>query len=172
VTTGGTAGRQLETIGWLHRVFAQHRVEYWLLGGWAVDFHAGRVTRHHEDVDVAVWRADLERIRILLEVQGWFEVAGPETDGHTAYERRAVRLDLALLAPDAAGRPCTPRAWGRDAWPSGSFGDAQAELDGVPARLVQLASLIADKTGSRGDSLALAKDRVDLAVLTRLRTNG
>jgi hypothetical protein len=45
VTTGGSAAVQLETIGWLHALFTEHGVDYWLFGGWAVDFHVGRVTR-------------------------------------------------------------------------------------------------------------------------------
>jgi hypothetical protein len=28
--------------------------EYWLFGGWAVDFHLGTVTREHDDIDLAV----------------------------------------------------------------------------------------------------------------------
>ena len=168
MTTGGRAARQLETIGWLHSLFGEHHVDYWLFGGWAVDFHAGRVTRYHEDVDVAVWRADLDRIRILLEVQGWFEVTEHEGDGYLAYERRGVRLELALLVRDEGGIPYTPLGQGRGDWPPGSFGDTLAELDGVQARVVGLASLIVDKAGPREDPLALAKDRADVAVLTSL----
>jgi hypothetical protein len=168
MTTGGSAAAQLETIRWLHTVFTEHHVDYWLFGGWAVDFHVGRVTRHHEDVDVAAWRADFDRIQILLEVQGWFQVADSEEEGYTAYERRGVRLELALLARDEAGTPYTPLAEGRGDWPAGSFGDGQAQLDGVWARVVGLASLIADKSGARDDGIAAAKDRADVAVLTRL----
>jgi hypothetical protein len=102
-------------------------------------------------------------------VQGWFEVTEHEEDGYLAYERRGVRLELALLARDEAGIPYTPLGQGRGDWPPGSFGDVVAELDGVHARVVGLASLIADKAGPREDPLALAKDRADVAVLASLR---
>ena len=171
MTTGGNAAVQLETIGWLHTLFTEHDVTYWLFGGWAVDFHVGRVTRYHEDIDVAVWRADLDRIQILLEVQGWFQVTEPEEAGYTAYERRGVRLELALLARDDAGTPYTPLAEGRGDWPAGSLADIEAELDGVRARVVGLASLIADKSVARDDPVAVAKDSADVAVLTRLQTS-
>jgi hypothetical protein len=43
---------------WWHlgEVWEQFEVlsRYWLFGGWAVDFHAGRVTRDHADIDLAV----------------------------------------------------------------------------------------------------------------------
>ncbi len=70
MTTGGRAWAQLATIGWLDALFTAQGLDYWLFGGWAVDFHAGRVTRDHADVDVAVWAADLDRIRALLEPEG------------------------------------------------------------------------------------------------------
>jgi hypothetical protein len=171
MTTAGRAARQLQTISWLHRLLAERDIEYWLFGGWAVDFHAGRVTRDHEDVDVAVWHADLDRITVLLKAQGWVHAPDLGEDGYTAYERRNIRLELAFLACDAGG-PYTPLAQGRGDWPSGSFGDTQAELDGVRARIVGLASLIEDKAGPRDDAAVHAKDRADVAVLTSLPVSG
>jgi hypothetical protein len=169
MTTDGKAARQLQTIGWLQTLFAEQRIDYWLFGGWAVDFHVGRVTRDHADVDVAVWQADLDRIRVLLEAQGWEHAPEPEEDGYTGYERGDVRLELAFLACDEAGIVYTPLVEGRGDWPVGSFGDTQAEVDGVPAHVVDLASLIEDKSGPRHDPAVLAKDRADVGILTSLR---
>ena len=42
-------------------------IAYWLFGGWAVDFYAGRITRPHVDVDIAVWLDDVPRIAALLD---------------------------------------------------------------------------------------------------------
>jgi hypothetical protein len=166
--TDGRAATQLQTIGWLQTLFAVQGIEYWLFGGWAVDFHVGRVTRDHTDVDVAVWQADLARIRVLLEAQGWVHAPEPGEDGYTGYERRDIRLELAFLACDEAGTVYTPLVAGRGDWPVGSFGDTQAEVDGVRAHVVDLASLIEDKAGPRHDPAVLAKDRADLALLTSL----
>src|SRR4051812_17097275 len=133
VTTGGTAGAQLETIGWLHTVLGEQGIDYWLFGGWAVDFHAGRVTRDHSDVDVAVWRSDLDLISGLLEAQGWARAPDPGEQGYTGYEREEVRVELAFLARDEAGTVYTPLPDGRGDWPAGSFGDAMAEMNVVHA---------------------------------------
>ena len=43
---------QLEALDRLHRLFEAEHLEYWLFGGWAVDFHAGAVTRPHGDLNV------------------------------------------------------------------------------------------------------------------------
>jgi hypothetical protein len=169
MTTDGRAATQLQTIGWLQTLFAEQGIDYWLFGGWAVDFHVGRMTRDHADVDVAVWQADLNRIRVLLEAQGWVHAPEPGEDGYTGFERRDIRLELAFLAYDEAGTVYTPLVDGRGDWPAGSFGDTQAEVDGVRARVVGLASLIEDKSGPRHDPAVLAKDRADVALLTSLR---
>jgi len=162
------AAAQLTTIRWLHRLLVEHHLDYWLFGGWAVDFHAGRVTRDHEDIDIAVWQADLDRLRGLLEGEGWVPAPDRGEDGYTGYARDQVRLELAFLARDDAGTPYTPLEHGRGEWPSGSFGDARAELAGVTASVVGLAALVEDKAGARDDAAVAAKDRADLAVLTSL----
>lgn len=172
MTAGPRAAGQLQTIGRLHRLFSEHQLDYWLFGGWAVDFHAGRVTRDHEDIDLAVWHADLDRLRALLEGEGWVHAPVPGEDGYTGYGRGGVRLELAFLARDRAGTPYTPLAQGRGEWPSGSFGNARAEVAGVRARVVGLASLLEDKAGARDDAAVAAKDRADLAVLTSLAAPG
>ena len=167
-----SARAQLGTIAWLDAQFAGQGIDYWLFGGWAVDFHAGRVTRRHADVDLAVWAADLDRIRTLLEAEGWTSAPEPGEDGYTGYERRDVRIELAFLARDAAGAIHTPLADGRGDWPAGSFGDEHAEVDGVVARVVGLASLLGDKSGPRADPAVAAKDRADVEVLRSLGAEG
>jgi hypothetical protein len=169
MTNEGRAVAQLQTIGWLHALFVEQDIDYWLFGGWAVDFHLGRVTREHADVDIAVWRADIDHIRRLLETRGWDHVPEPGEDGYTGYERGDVRLELAFLARDDAGTVHTPLREGRGEWPAGSFGDVQADVNGVRACVVGRASLIEDKSGPRQDPTVLAKDRADVALLTSPR---
>ena len=106
---------------------------------------------------------------MLLEARGWVHAPEPGEDGYTGYERRDIRLELAFLACDEAGTVYTPLVEGRGNWPAGSFGDTQAEVDGVRARVVGLASLIEDKSGPRHHPAVLAKDRADVALLTSLR---
>jgi hypothetical protein len=169
MTTGAKArAAQLETIGWLHTLLGEQGLEYWLFGGWAVDFHAGRVTRDHEDVDLAVWQSDVDRVRGLLEAHGWTHAPEPGEEGYTGYERGGVRVELTFLARDGAGAIYTPLTDGRGDWPHGSFGKDTAQLDGVQARVVALASLIEDKSGPRDDPATAEKDQADVALLTSL----
>lgn len=92
------ASEQLAALDELHRLLDRHRIEYWLFGGWAVDFHAGTVTRPHDDIDLAVWLEDVGRIAALLVSEGWTHAPEEGEDGYTGYARGAVRLELACCA--------------------------------------------------------------------------
>ena len=114
-------------------------IDYWLFGGWAVDFYAGRVTRPHSDVDLAVWRDDLPRIVELLEADGWAHAPNEDEDGGTGYEREGVRLELTFLVRDDDGRTCI--ALRKGPTPAGEFKDDVGELHGVRSRLIAARSL-------------------------------
>jgi hypothetical protein len=159
---------QLAALARLHDLFEHHDIEYWLFGGWAVDFHAGAVTRPHADLDLAVWLEDDPKIAGLLAADGWVHSPSLEEDGSTLYIQGEVRLELAFLARADDGEVYTPVRHGRAAWAPGAFEDDVAELGGVRARVISLRSLKQEKSGSRDDAAASAKDRADLATLTSL----
>jgi hypothetical protein len=156
---------QLAAIGQVHNLFEAHHVDYWLFGGWAVDFHAGRVTRPHADIDLAIWLSDLDRVRQPLDEAGWRLLNDQATDGYLAFEQRGVVIEVALLDRDELGMIYTPAASGRGDWPADSFGADIATLNGIAARVVGRASLIIDKSDPKGGPNAAAKDRADVAVL-------
>jgi hypothetical protein len=156
---------QLAALAELDRLLADHGVPYWLFGGWAVDFHAGRVTREHGDIDIAVWSDDRSRLVALLPDLGWKHRPQAGEDGYTCYMRNGIRLEIAFLARDESGRVYTPLQDGRGEWPAKSFADEVLHLRGVRAHVVSRESLIADKSTVRADAETTAKDRDDVAIL-------
>ena len=89
------------------------RIAHWAGGGWGVDALAGRPTRSHRDLDLAVDAEDLDRAVELLAGLGYV----PETDW------LPVRLELAApggrwvdLHPVVFG----PEGDGRQAGPAGT----------------------------------------------------
>jgi hypothetical protein len=164
--------RQIELIGRLHGAFERQGLAYWIFGGWAVDFHAGGLTRPHVDIDMAVWKADLNRIEGVLGQEGWSRTPQPGEDGYTEYQNGSARLDLAFLALDEDDTIYTPLSEGRGSWPAHSFGQDIRELNGTVARVVSLASLIADKSEYRDDPITRKKDAADCAVLLRCQRVG
>jgi hypothetical protein len=161
---------QLAALDDLHRCFEAASVEYWLFGGWAVDFHAGTLTRPHGDLDLAIWLRDLPRVAQLLRSAGWAHEPEGAQDGSAAFTRGAVSLELAFLQrDDAESEPYTPLPDGqRAAWAAGAFGQDVLTLRGVRARVIALAALREEKAGAHDDPVAAAKDRQDRATLARL----
>jgi Uncharacterised nucleotidyltransferase len=159
----------LVVLGELHELLQRQRIEYWVFGGWAVDLYAGRMTRPHADIDLAVWIDDLDRIGELLDQAGWLHAPRANEDGYSQYVHEAARLDLAYLARDDDGVVYTPIRNGRGDWPLGAFGDDVASLLGVRAHVVSLSSLLSDKLEVRNDPSTRAKDRADVEVLLRVQ---
>jgi len=160
--------QQLSALAQTHELFASSGIEYWLFGGWAVDFHVGSITRPHDDIDLAVWLDDHDRIARLLGAQGWQHAPDPDEDGGTGYEREAVRLELTFLVRGDAGEVYIPLRAGHARWLDEALSTEVAELSGVRARAVGLASLQRSKSRSRDDPVEAAKDRADYATLSRL----
>jgi hypothetical protein len=159
---------QLAALARVHEVLVRHGIEYWLFGGWAVDFHAGAITRPHDDLDIAVWSKDLDRIASLLTADGWKHAPEEDEDGYTGYARGTVRFELAFLARGEDGEVYTPLREGRARWADGAFENDVAELLGVRATVISLDALKADKSETHNDALVAAKDRADRATLSRL----
>jgi hypothetical protein len=144
----------------------RHGLEHWLFGGWAVDFHAGTVTRPHDDVDLAVWAADADRIAALLRAEGWAHAPEADEDGGTGYERDGVRLELTFLVRDADGRPCIRLSAGDFPFAGGAFAADVLELEGCRCRVIDRRALVRMKSAGRGDPDDDSKDAGDLATLS------
>lgn len=140
-----TGADELAALARIYELLEANGIKYWLFGGWAVDFHAGSVTRTHDDLDIAVWLNDHNRIAALLAADGWEHAPEEDEDGHTGYERGSVRLEPAFLARGENGEVYTPLREGRAAWPDGAFESDVAELLGVRASVISLHALEADK---------------------------
>ncbi|MDQ3893524.1 MAG: hypothetical protein M3292_02490 [Actinomycetota bacterium] len=162
--------RQLGALARVDALFERAGLRYWLFGGWAVDFHAGSVTRAHDDVDIAVWLADLPRIAELLEADAWRHAPSHDDDGGTGYERDGVRLELTYLVRDADGRIFTPLRHGRASWSDDALAGDVRTLLGVRSRVVGLAPLMSTKSSPRDDLEEAAKDRADFRALSQLET--
>jgi hypothetical protein len=163
------SARQLEALRQVVARLDEASIEHWLFGGWAVDFHVGRVTRPHDDLDLAIWLDDLPRIAALLESDGWRHAPDPEEDGGTGYERDGVRLELTYLARDNEG-VYTPLRSAKPYWPDDALGADMGELDRVRCRVVSLAALQRTKARTRDDPEEAAKDRADSAALAELES--
>ena len=162
------AAQQLSALARTHELFTRSGIDYWLFGGWAVDFHVGSITRVHDDIDIAVWLDDHDRITQLLGAEGWTHAPEADEDGGTGYERDAVRLELTFLVSGDGGEVYIPLSAGRVLWSDEPMSADLAELSGVRARVLGLAALKRGKSRSRDGPVEAAKDRADFATLSQL----
>ncbi len=142
---------QLDALARVAMLLEEAAVDYWLFGGWAVDFYAG-----------------------YLEADGWRHAAEADEDGGTGYERDSVRLELTYLARDDDG-VYTPLRSAKPYWSEDALADDTAELEGVRSRAVSLAALARTKSRARSDAADAAdaaKDGADSEVLGRIRRRG
>ena len=158
---------QIDALRDVVAAFDAAGIEHWLFGGWAVDFHAGRVTREHGDVDLGIWLDDMPRIDEVLAAGGWEDLRDPDVDGGKAFGRDGVRLELTYLYRDPDGAVYTPLRDGtRGRWTDQALADEVGELDGVRCRVVSLASMLWMKEpGRRNDPEEASKDVADYEVL-------
>jgi hypothetical protein len=142
----GLAEAQLAAIGAVSAIFEHEQLDYWLFGGWAVDFCVGRVTRDHDDIDLVVWRKDDEAIDAALTATGW-QHASVENDVIGAgYTLDGVLLELTLVVSDESGAVVLPLQEGPFVWSSEPFRGERRVLAGVPSTTIPLSLLT---SGSR-----------------------
>jgi hypothetical protein len=158
---------QLSALAETHELFTSSGIDYWLFGGWAVDFHVGSITRSHDDIDLAVWLDDHERIAELLAAEGWTHAPEADEDGGTGYERDSVRLELTFLVPGDGREVYIPLRGGRALWSEEPLTTHLGALWGVQVRLLGLAELKRGKSRFRDDPAEAAKDRADFAILSQ-----
>jgi dihydrofolate reductase len=163
----GSAG-QLSALAEVTARLDREQIAYWLFGGWGVDFHAGRTTRLHDDVDLAVWFDDVPRIVKLLTDTGWIHAPDADEDGGTGFERDGVRLELTYLVRHDDGSIITPLRDLEARWPKGAFADETRSLGAVSAQVISLPALALGKSSSRDDPGDAAKDDADAEILSAL----
>jgi lincosamide nucleotidyltransferase A/C/D/E len=127
------AGDLLEIVGALESAGIWYRLD----GGWGIDALAGAETRPHDDVDVVVPRADLERCAAALAGLAHDPEAWPGLPARLVLrDERGRRVDLHPVVFDEAGN-----GWqqvGDDAWgfyPVAEL-DAVGRVGGVEVRCV------------------------------------
>ena len=132
----GKADTQLQLIGDVTELLTARRVPHWLFGGWAVDFAVGHVTREHSDVEIIVWRRDLDAVHGLLAELGFD--AHEREEWCVDYRRSAdgELLMVSLLAHNDAGQTITPGPFAGWPWPESAFQGPPGQLGDVAVPMI------------------------------------
>jgi len=81
-------------------------VEVWLDGGWCVDALVGRQLREHDDIDLAVPRAQESRLVAWLDEAGYARVTSPDESpwNYVVENSQGHRLDIHVFEHDEHGQ--------------------------------------------------------------------
>lgn len=137
---------QIRHIGDLVDLMNEADIGFWLSGGWAVDFHLGRITRAHSDIDFIMKLNDQSKLRGLLDGKGAERTRSDEAGGVESFELDNAVIEVTYVVKDEKGRDVTP---GYESWPypAGSFPDQTLTLADVMVRAVSAAALLDMKEG-------------------------
>jgi len=111
------------------------------VGGWAVDFHLGRVTRPHSDIDLILNLEDRWGLRHLLVQEAVVVTRTDEAGGIEWFERDDERIEITYIMKSNDGSLVTPgyESW---PWPEDSFPEEKVALGGITVRAVSVAGLL------------------------------
>lgn len=68
-------GAQLKVLKEISMIYEEQAIEFWLSGGWAIDFILGKITRQHSDIDLQTWITDRERLENILLKLGYEQIS-------------------------------------------------------------------------------------------------
>lgn len=156
---------QLAAISSLNDLLDRHGIDHWLFGGWAVDFWAGTITRKHDDIDVAAWRDDYDKIKSALEGGGWRHAPAPTDAVGTRYTWRSAEVEFTFIKAAQNGNIVIPLE-DPVVWSAEPLGEARRDLLDVSGRVIPLKVLREGKSFPREGAAEGAKDRADLAALS------
>jgi lincosamide nucleotidyltransferase A/C/D/E len=117
-------------------------ITIWPDGGWCVDALVGRQTRPHADLDIAVARADENRLRRWFTAGGYVELPRPgETPANFVLGDASGRqVDVHVFEFTEDGRLCYGVAYPKESL------TGHAKLNGVPVRCVAAEYMFRFKT--------------------------
>jgi hypothetical protein len=159
------AARQIAAIRSLDGALRAVNIDYWLFGGWAVDYWVGRVTRAHDDIDVAAWRRDYDDIREALLGAGWLHTPVADEVVGTRYTWEESELEFTFVEIRDGGEIVVPIPGREVVWTAEPFGDSRRSLAGVEATVIPLELLREGKRHPRGAPDEAAKDVADFTAL-------
>jgi hypothetical protein len=165
--TPSSAEEQLAAIASLSSALDQHGVEYWLFGGWAVDFWVGAypvstttsISRRGARITTRSGRRWLRGGGTHRPPMRW---SAPGISG-------GRQVEFTFVIADEDGSILVPLAGQPVVWSTEPFGNGRRELLGVGSRTIPLALLRTGKSFPREGAAEAAKDRADYDALSRLQ---
>jgi hypothetical protein len=162
---------QLQLLHELCEVLGAATVEWWLFGGWAVDFHVGTVTRDHADIEIFVRVGDVESAREALVTAGFTAMPALYPNECQPFLKHGQEVGIWFLTENEAGVTHTPGRWSDWPWAQGSFDSSPINLQGIDALVMSPEGMLDLKQNfhaHRHGAPLRDKDRADIEHLERV----
>jgi hypothetical protein len=119
---------QLRLIAEVQNALKAADIEWWLYGGWAVDFVYGAMTRDHSDIEIFIWEEDGVSVRRALTDAEFLAAPGLHPDEGQPFLKDGLEINATYLRKNADGTVVTPGRWADWPWLPGSFDGPFAKL--------------------------------------------
>lgn len=88
----------------LYTLFDSNNIKVWIDGGWGVDALIGKQTRPHNDLDIAIERRDVVKLRNILRNKGFREKEqANSTEWNFVMENNGKEIDIHVFEFDDKG---------------------------------------------------------------------
>jgi hypothetical protein len=96
----GQTESQLKVLTEISAISEIIGIEFWLRGGWAIDFLFGKITRPHDDIDLITWIQNRERLEDELLKAGYEKIAVKEEfrDRQSDFRKDSVEITLGYIS--------------------------------------------------------------------------
>lgn len=81
----------------------KRRIKIWIDGGWGIDALLSKQTRSHRDLDIAIERKNVAKLRKFLETQGYKEVKRDNQWNFVLGDNRGHEIDVHVFVFDDKG---------------------------------------------------------------------
>jgi hypothetical protein len=162
---------QLKVIKEVKNILEGLNVPYWIFGGWAVDFAAGRITRDRGDIDLVIWHSDRGIVLDRLGLKGFVPEKSERPAHQIELSRFGLHLKINLIEAASDGTIVCPSDFSDWPWLRGSFASDIGAIGELGVRIVSPSGQLEAKDGFPRHRLGAPhryKDIHDIAILKEL----
>jgi lincosamide nucleotidyltransferase A/C/D/E len=162
---------QIKVIKEVTNILDELNLPYWMFGGWAVDFAAGRITRDHGDIDLVIWRSDRRIVLDRLGLKGFVPGESERPAHQIELSRSGLHLEINLIEETSDGTIVCPGDFSDWPWLRGSFGTDIGAIGELRVRIVSPSGQLEAKEGFPRHRLGAphrAKDIHDIEILKEI----
>lgn len=96
---------QLKVLAEISAFAENLEIEFWLRGGWAIDFLFGKITRQHDDIDLVTWIENRELLEKELVKAGYEQmpVKQPFQKRQSDFRKNHVDVSVGYITASVNG---------------------------------------------------------------------